>query len=64
MEENDLNYTMTREQFEKVCEPIFNEIKRVLAKLKDDLKAKSIELHSIEMVGGGSRIPIFIQSVK
>jgi heat shock protein 4 len=23
MEENDLNYTMTREQFEKICEPIF-----------------------------------------
>ena len=64
MEENDLNYTMTRDQFEKVCEPIFNDIKRVLTKVKDELKAKKIELHSIEMVGGGSRIPIFIQSVK
>jgi heat shock protein 4 len=64
MEENDLNYTMTRDQFEKVCEPIFNEIKKVLTKVKDELQAKKFELHSIEMVGGGSRIPIFIQSVK
>jgi heat shock protein 4 len=35
-----------------------------LAKVKDDLKAKNIELHSIELSGGGSRIPSFIQSVK
>jgi heat shock protein 4 len=35
-----------------------------LAKVKDDLKAKNIELHSIELIGGGSRIPSFIQSVK
>ena len=24
MEENDLNYTMKREEFEKISEPIFN----------------------------------------
>lgn len=64
MEENDLNYTMTREQFEKICEPIFIVVKKILAKVKDDLKAKNIELHSIELIGGGSRIPSFIQSVK
>jgi molecular chaperone DnaK (HSP70) len=36
----------------------------VLTKVKEQLKAKGIELHSIEMIGGGTRIPAFISSVK
>lgn len=64
MEENDLNYTMKRQEFEKISQPIFNEIKKVLSKVRDELKARNIDLHSIEMIGGGSRIPLFLQSVK
>ena len=39
-------------------------MQRVLVKVRDDLKAKDIQLHSIELIGGGTRIPIFNQAVK
>jgi hypothetical protein len=42
MEENDINYTMKREEFEKISEPIFAEIKRVLLKVKTELANKKI----------------------
>lgn len=64
MEGEDLQYTMTREEFEKLCEPILNTIQEHLVKVRDALKAKNINLHSIELIGGGSRIPAFIQRVK
>jgi heat shock protein 4 len=64
MEENDLHYTMKREEFEKISEPIFRAISEVLSKIRDNLKQKNINLHSIELVGGGSRIPAFVALVK
>lgn len=64
MEENDLSYTMTRDQFEKISAPIFQAIREALIKVRDNLKAKNINLHSIELVGGGSRIPGFVHLVK
>jgi heat shock protein 4 len=64
MEDSDLQFTMTREQFEKISEPILKAIEEILTKVKDSLKAKTINLHSIELVGGGSRIPAFVNAVK
>jgi molecular chaperone DnaK (HSP70) len=32
--------------------------------MKDTIKNKKINLHSIELVGGGSRIPAFISTLK
>jgi molecular chaperone DnaK (HSP70) len=36
----------------------------VLVKIREDLKAKDIPLHSVELIGGGSRIPFFLTLVK
>lgn len=48
---------MKREDLEKLAEPIFILIEKVLSEFKGELEAKNIKLHSIEMVGGGTRIP-------
>jgi len=57
MEECDLQYNMKREKFEELSGPIFNEIESILTTLAQKLKDKNISLHSIELVGGGTRIP-------
>jgi heat shock protein 4 len=64
MEDCDLQYTMKREEFERINEPIFNAVAEVLTKVKESLKHKNIALHSIELIGGGSRIPAFVHMVK
>ena len=64
MEDEDLHYTMKREQFEKLAEPIFAQVAEALNKVKASLDKKGIKLHSIELVGGGTRIPAFVQMVK
>ena len=64
MDECDLQYTMRREEFEKISQPIFHSIAEVLSKFRDNLKAKNISLHSIELIGGGTRIPAFVNIVK
>lgn len=64
MDECDLQYTMTRDKLEELCQPIFKAIVEVLTKMRDSLKAKNVHLHSIELVGGGSRIPSFVNLVK
>jgi molecular chaperone DnaK (HSP70) len=64
MEENDLHYTMTREKFEEISQPIFKGIVEVLVRMREALKARNISLHSIELIGGGTRIPAFVALVK
>jgi heat shock protein 4 len=38
MEENDLNHTLKREEFEKLAEPVFDNIASVLEKIKAELE--------------------------
>jgi len=64
MDECDLQYTMTRDQFDKISEPIFNAIGEALSNFKNNLTAKNINLHSIELIGGGSRIPAVVALIK
>lgn len=64
MEENDLHYCLKREEFEKISQPIFQAIAQVMEKMKATVDQKKINIHSIELVGGGSRIPAFINIVK
>jgi heat shock protein 4 len=54
MEDCDLNHTLTREQFEQIIAPVAERVKQTLLKIID----KNIPLHSVEMVGGATRIPI------
>jgi heat shock protein 4 len=64
MDECDLSYTMRREKLEEISQPIFKAIVEHLTKIRDSLKSKNIQLHSIELIGGGSRIPAFVGLVR
>lgn len=57
VEDCDLNETLTRVDFEKLIQPTLARIKEAINLVIEDLKAKKIELHSVEIVGGAVRIP-------
>jgi len=58
-EDEDLSYTLAREKFEDLITPIVARFGQMLSQLKATIK---VPIHSIEIVGGGTRIPI-IQKV-
>jgi len=62
MEEDDLNDTVTREQFEKLIAAPMAKVRACLVNLKDQLVKKNIKLHEVEIIGGCTRIPI-VQSI-
>lgn len=64
MEEEDLRYTMKREEFIAVSAPVFEKIRDLILAAREALKDKGINLHSVELVGGGTRIPEFLRIVK
>lgn len=51
---------MDRAEMEKVCAPIFEKIENLMRLCLERSKLKFDEIHSIEMVGGSSRIPIIV----
>lgn len=57
VEDCDLNENLTRVDFEKLIQPTLARIKESINVVIEDLKAKKIELHSVEIVGGAVRIP-------
>lgn len=64
LDDNDLAYTMKREEFEKLAEPVFSKLFVILQKFKVDIDLANIKLASIELVGGGTRIPAFIRLIQ
>lgn len=64
MEENDLNYNLKREEFEKLAEPVLQKAEQLFEKIKAEINEKKIVVHGIEMVGGGTRIPAFIKIIE
>ena len=57
-EDYDFSYNMTREDFEKVNQCVIDQIRDLLLKSITESKIDLKELHSVEIIGGGSRIPI------
>jgi heat shock 70kDa protein 4 len=53
-EDYDLNVSLTREKFEELVTPIFERFRVVLQKLKSEIK---VNVQSVELIGGGTRIP-------
>jgi heat shock protein 4 len=51
----DLSYTVSRDQFETMNADVFAKIRTLLEKVKSET---TVELQAIEIVGGGSRIPM------
>lgn len=60
-EDNDLSYVLTREKLEEIAVPIANRVKEICEKLKSEIK---VPIHSIEIVGGGTRIPIIQRAIQ
>ena len=64
MEENDLHYSMSRDQFNQISKPVFDKMSELLLRARQTLKEKGINLHSVELIGGGTRIPEFLKETK
>lgn len=55
---NSVQISMKREEMETICAPLFRKIEMLMKLCLDRSKLNLEEVHSIEMVGGASRIPI------
>jgi len=54
---------MKREEYEKICQPIVQNFKNMLEGFVIELKQKGIAFDIIELIGGGTRIPMIINAV-
>ncbi|XP_026466524.1 heat shock 70 kDa protein 4-like isoform X1 [Ctenocephalides felis] len=57
MEDKDVHSEMQRSIMEELCAGLFQRVGRTLKKCLDDSKLRLDEIHSVEIVGGSSRIP-------
>lgn len=64
VEEDDFNYNLTRESFEKLAGPVFERFKGFLEHCANESKVNMKELHSVEVIGGGTRIPLVQNIIK
>ncbi|EGR34876.1 hypothetical protein IMG5_001050 [Ichthyophthirius multifiliis] len=64
MEDCDLSESLTRSEFESIIQPVLAQIQQCLQTLIQELKNKKIELHSVEIIGGATRIPIVQEMIK
>ena len=66
MDGEDLVYHLTKDEFEKLIQPVMDKFKNLcsqaLEKLKAETKLSLADLHSVEMVGDAVRTPI-VQSI-
>lgn len=53
----DFHSKMTRVEFERRAEEVFKELTAPLKRFLLDNDMKAEDLHSVELIGGGSRIP-------
>lgn len=60
MEDCDLNHSLTREQYEQMIVPVVNKLKDVLSKIN----VSKYSIHSVEIVGGTTRIPIIQKAIQ
>ena len=57
-EDIDFTHNMTREEFEKINAPVFERFAKLLKQATEQLGSELKNLHSIERIGGGSRIQL------
>ncbi len=62
VEEDDFSRNLTREQFEKLATPVFDRFNGFIAFCIQESKINLKELHSVEIIGGATRIPM-IQAI-
>ncbi|XP_005102694.1 heat shock 70 kDa protein 4 [Aplysia californica] len=64
MDDKDVTASMDRAAFEEMAAPLLKRIEDTLMAVLDSSKLKSADIHSVEIVGGSSRIPAFKQLVQ
>lgn len=64
MEDKDVTARMKREDFEAICTDLFQRVNRVLEDLMAKCGLNVQEVHSVEVIGGGSRFPLIKTMVK
>ena len=68
MEGEDLVYNLSRDEFEKIIEPVVkkfeNLCKVAIERFEKETKIKISKVHSIEMVGDTVRTPIILETIK
>lgn len=57
VEDEDLNYHLSRAEFEKIISADLQRFKDILLRLREEITNKKIQIHSVEIVGGATRIP-------
>ncbi|XP_030032471.1 97 kDa heat shock protein isoform X2 [Manduca sexta] len=57
MEERDVSGDLQRSQMEQICAETFTRIERTLRAILHNAKLRPEEIHSVEVVGGSTRIP-------
>ena len=53
----DFSYNMTREEFEQINHQFFKEVQNFFQECLQESELNISDLHSVERIGGGSRIP-------
>ena len=61
MEEKDVKGVIQRDEFENICVPILERVKGPLEKALSDAGLSVENIHSVEVVGSGSRVPAIIK---
>lgn len=61
-EDYDFSHTLSREEFEKINAPVFEIFNKLLKEAAEQLGQELKNLHSIERIGGGTRIQL-IESI-
>ncbi len=57
MEDTDVRSSMTREQLEQICAPLFARMKGPVEKALANAGLKASDISSVEIVGSSTRIP-------
>ncbi|EER08020.1 heat shock protein, putative, partial [Perkinsus marinus ATCC 50983] len=60
LEDEDLNVVVTRDKLEELCAPMVDKMQSVMNKALKEANITIDDLHSVEIIGGVSRVP-FIQ---
>jgi molecular chaperone DnaK (HSP70) len=55
--DEDLYHTIKLKEYMQLVSPVLKKFEKLIKKSHDYLKGKKFKLHSVEIVGGGSRIP-------
>lgn len=62
IEDYDIHHILKREEFETLIQPVLEKVEKSCQELFSEIMTKQIQIHSIEIIGGASRIPA-IQSI-